>query len=133
MFAVALSVLALMQAPVGSPADADTRAWWQRTTVLAADSMEGRDTGSRGHERAARHVARWLTAAGLKPLGDDGSWYQSVPMEEVAVTSSRLDVGGRPVRFLYDVTTLRGTTVPPTLDAALAYRGYCGADSLGDV
>jgi hypothetical protein len=54
-------------------------------------------------------------------------------MEEVAVTSSRLDVGGRPVRFLYDVTTLRGTTVPPTLDAALAYRGYCGADSLGDV
>ena len=133
MFAVALTVLALMQAPVDGPADADTRAWWQRTTVLAADSMEGRDTGSRGHERAARHVARWLAAAGLKPLGDDGSWYQSVPMEEVAVTSRRLDVGGRPLRFLYDVTTLRGPTVPPTLNAALAYRGYCGADSLGDV
>jgi hypothetical protein len=54
-------------------------------------------------------------------------------MEEVAVTSPRLDVGGRPLRFLYDVTTLRGATVPATLDGALAYRGYCGADSLGDV
>jgi hypothetical protein len=133
MLVVALSVLALMQAPVYGPADADTRAWWQRTTVLAADSMEGRDAGSRGHEHAARHVARWLAAAGLKPLGDDGSWYQWVPMEEVAVTSQRLDVGGRPLRFLYDVTTLRGPTVPTTLDAALAYRGYCAADSLGDV
>jgi len=133
MLAVALTVLALMQAPANGPADTDTRAWWQRTTVLAADSMEGRDTGSRGHERAARHVARWLAGAGLKPLGDDASWYQWVPMEEVAVTGRRLDVGGRPLRFLYDVTTLRGPTVPPTLNAALAYRGYCGADSLGDV
>jgi hypothetical protein len=133
MLAVALSVLALMQAPIGGPADADTRAWWQRTTVLAADSMEGRDTGSRGYERAARQVARWLAAAGLKPLGDDGSWYQSVPMEEVAVTSERLDVGGRSLRFLYDLTTLRGSTAPATLNAALAYRGYCAADALGDV
>ncbi|MEO7179586.1 MAG: peptidase M28, partial [Gemmatimonadaceae bacterium] len=69
MLAVAVSLLALLQASTGGPLDADTRAWWQRTTVLSADSMEGRDAGSRGHERAARHVARWLAAAGLKPLG----------------------------------------------------------------
>src|SRR4029079_443092 len=97
------------------------------------DSMEGRDAGSHGYERAARHVARWLGAAGVKPLGDDGSWYQWVPMEEVAVTSGRLDVGGRPLRFLHDVVTLRGPAPPATLDSPLAYRGYCGADVLGDV
>ncbi|HEU4720304.1 MAG TPA: M28 family peptidase [Gemmatimonadaceae bacterium] len=132
MLVLALSVLALLQEPVSGPADADTRAWWQRTTVLSADSMEGRDTGSRGHEHAARHVAQWLAAAGLKPLGDGGSWYQWVPMEEVAVTSQRLDVGGRSLRFLHDVTP-RAETAPTTLEAALAYRGYCAADVLGDV
>ncbi len=132
MFAAALSVFALLQASPGGPPDADTRAWWQRTTVLSADSMEGRDAGSRGHEHAARHVARWLAAAGVKPLGDGGSWYQSVPMEEVAVTRGRLDVGGRPLRFLHDVT-LRAQAAPATLEGALAYRGYCGADALGDV
>jgi hypothetical protein len=149
MLAVALSAFALLQdpqvqpprvqdppAPPGAPADADTRAWWQRTTVLSADSLEGRDTGSRGHEHAARHVARWLAAAGVRPLGDGGSWYQWVPMEEVAVTGARLDVGGRPLRFLHDVF-LRAQTAPATLEGALAYRGYCGPDALrgasGDV
>ncbi len=132
MLAVALSALALLQPPSGGPPDADTRAWWQRTAVLSADSMEGRDTGSRGHEHAARHVARWLAAAGVKPLGDGGSWYQWVPMEEAAVTRARLDVGGRPLRFLHDVT-LAAATAPATLEGPLAYRGYCGADALGDV
>ena len=28
--------------------------------------------GSRGYERAARHVARWLAAAGVKPIGEAG-------------------------------------------------------------
>jgi hypothetical protein len=133
MIAIALSVFALLQAPTGRPSDFDTRAWWQRTSVLSADSMEGRDAGSRGHERAARHVVRWLAAAGVKPLGDGGSWYQWVPMEEVAVTRARLDVGGRPLRFLHDFNTLRGLAVPATLEGALAYRGYCEADALGDV
>ena len=130
-------VLALLQASTSGPVDrgpvdADTRAWWQRTSVLSADSMEGRDAGSRGYERAARHVVRWLAAAGVKPIGDGGSWHQWVPMEEVAVTRGRLDVGGRSLRFLHDVT-LRAQTAPATLEGALAYRGYCGADALGDV
>jgi hypothetical protein len=133
MRVVALSALALLQASAGGLPDADTRAWWQRTTVLSADSMEGRDAGSRGHEHAARHVARWLAAAGVKPLGDGGSWYQWVPMEEIAVTHARLNVRGRPLRFLHDVVTLRGQAAPATLEGALAYRGYCGADVLGDV
>ncbi|MEO8563140.1 MAG: M28 family peptidase [bacterium] len=132
MLAVAVSVLAFLQASAGGPPDADTRAWWQRTTVLSADSMEGRDAGSRGYERAARHVARWLAATGVKPLGDNGSWYQWVPMDEVAITRARLDVGGRSLRLLHDFT-LRAQTAPATLESMLAYRGYCGADVLGDV
>ena len=137
MLSVVLPVLALLQAPVrqgpaAGPPDADTRAWWQRTSVLSADSMQGRDAGSRGYLHAARHVARWLAAAGVKPLGDSGSFYQWVPMEDVTITRARLDVGERPLRFLRDVT-LRAQGAPATLAAPLAYRGYCGADALGDV
>jgi hypothetical protein len=53
-------------------------------------------------------------------------------MEEVAVSDARIDVGGRPLRFLYDVT-LRAQGAPATLAGELVYRGYCGADVLGDV
>lgn len=132
MLSLVLPVVAFLQLQAGGPRDADTRAWWQRTSVLSADSMQGRDAGSRGYDHAARHVARWLAAAGLKPLGDSGSWYQSVPMVEEAITKARLDVGGRPLPFLHDVTT-RAQGAPATLAGPLAYRGYCGSDVLGDV
>src|SRR5471030_1768451 len=132
MLTLVLPIFALLQASSDGPRDLDTRAWWQRTTVLSADSMEGRDAGSRGYEHAAHHVAQWLAAAGVKPLGDSASWYQWVPMEDVAITGARIDVGERPLRFLHDVT-LRAQSAPATLEGALAYRGYCGADVLGDV
>ena len=32
--------------------------WWSHIQVLADDNMEGRNTGSPGHLRAARFVAR---------------------------------------------------------------------------
>jgi hypothetical protein len=132
MLTIVLPFFALLQAPISGPVDPDTRLWWQHTSVLSADSMEGRDAGSRGYERAAHQVAAWLAAAGVKPLGDSGSYFQSVPMEEVAVTRARIDVGGRPLRFLRDIT-IPAQSAPSGLDGALAYRGYCGADALGDV
>jgi Zn-dependent M28 family amino/carboxypeptidase len=44
---------------------------------LSDDLLEGRDTGSRGHEIAARYVASQLAGLGVLP-GNDGSWYQQV-------------------------------------------------------
>ncbi|MGE0440187.1 MAG: M28 family peptidase [Gemmatimonadales bacterium] len=129
MLAVLLSLA--LQAPPPS-VDADTRAWWATTSVLSADSMEGRDTGSPGYLRAARIVARRLEAAGLKPLGDDGTWFQSVPMTETRIVSATITVGGRPIDFLRDITT--GAQLnPPKVDAELAYGGYCGPGALGNV
>jgi hypothetical protein len=45
---------------------------------LADDLLEGRGTGTRGYDLAARYVAARFEAMGLKPGGKDGS-YQSVP------------------------------------------------------
>src|SRR6516164_9737791 len=65
--------------------DADTRAWWALTAELSNDAMEGRDTGSPGYARAAKVVAARFAGAGLKPAGDNGTYFQSVPVHEVKV------------------------------------------------
>src|SRR5262249_54915188 len=52
---------------------------------LADDLLEGRGTGKRGHEIAARYVAAQFEAMGLKPAGKDGTYYQRVPLREITV------------------------------------------------
>src|SRR5438477_11894616 len=50
----------------------DGKSWWEHVKVLADDKMEGRDTGSEGHRRAAAYVADQMKKSGLKPAGTDG-------------------------------------------------------------
>lgn len=45
-------------------------------SVIAHDSLEGRDTGSRGLEKAARYLSGRYKALGLKPVGDNGTYEQ---------------------------------------------------------
>ena len=52
---------------------------------LADDLLEGRGTGTRGHELAARYVAAQFEALGLKPAGNNGTFYQRVPLREITL------------------------------------------------
>jgi hypothetical protein len=124
-----LALLATAAAPVR---DADTESWWRTTIALSNDGMEGRDTGSAGYDRAAALVARRLAAAGLRPAGENGGWFQSVPLEEVAVRDAAIAVDGRPLDFLQDIMVSPDSVGAP-LDLPIAYRGYCAPDALGDV
>ena len=128
----ALSIGTAADARKDSPTDADTQAWWTITGELSGDAMEGRDTGSPGYERAARLVAEKFAAAGLKPAGEKG-WYQQVPMHEIAVRAADIAVGQRPLRWLHDLTLSPSAAMPTTIDAGIAYRGYCGKATVGDV
>src|SRR6516225_6842711 len=47
-------------------------AWWTHVEALANDGMEGRNTGSAGHKRAAEYVATEFKKAGLEAAGIDG-------------------------------------------------------------
>jgi len=49
-------------------------------STLAADSMEGRRTGSAGAHRAAGFLAAELERYGVEPAGDEGGYLQTVPM-----------------------------------------------------
>ena len=68
--------------------------------LLAADSIEGRDTGSRGGAAAARLIATELRAAGIRPAGDSG-YFQRVPLARFTVT-----IQGQPRRRLTVLSSL---------------------------
>lgn len=53
--------------------EADVRA-------LADDAMEGREAGTPGYDKAAEYVAARMRAIGLQPAGDDGTYFQQVPL-----------------------------------------------------
>jgi hypothetical protein len=143
-FGHATLALLLTTAPAlaAGPTDPDTRAWWSLTGHLSDDDYEGRDTGSRGHAKAARHVAKLFKKAGLEPLGDvrkgKPGFLQAVPLHEVRVekpgTSFAIVAPGGGVTrlaFLHDITIRPTASLPRSLNAGLAMRGYCSAAEIG--
>jgi hypothetical protein len=62
--------------------------------VIAHDSMQGRDTPSRGLDLTAAYVASQFRAAGLEPAGDSGTFIQHYPY-----TIRRLDTKARMIRI----------------------------------
>ena len=71
------------EAVTAAPADADAaRRIEADVRFLADDLLEGRAAGTRGYDLAARYVANRFRALGLQPAGDDGSYFQKVPLLE---------------------------------------------------
>ena len=58
----------------------DGNSWWGYVKVLAADDMEGRETGSALLKRAEAYVVDQLKLNGLEPAGASG-YYQSMAFE----------------------------------------------------
>lgn len=52
---------------------------------LAADALQGRDTGTIGFEIAANYVAAQFELLGLQPAGDNGTFFQRVPLRSSRV------------------------------------------------
>ena len=47
---------------------------------LADDRLEGRETGTRGYDLAAEYTAKRFREIGLLPAGDNGTYFQNVPL-----------------------------------------------------
>lgn len=56
---------------------------------LADDALEGRGTGTRGYELAAKYVAAQFEALGLAPAGEGGGYFQQVPLRSSLVDGAR--------------------------------------------
>lgn len=49
---------------------------------LCSERMEGREGGKKGEAEAALYLARFLQVNGVKPAGDEGTYFQSFRIEE---------------------------------------------------
>jgi hypothetical protein len=98
---------------------------------LADDLLEGRGTGKRGHEIAARYVAAQFEALGLEPAGDAGTYFQRVPLREITVSPDKCAVtitkNGSASQLKWgDDFVMRGSEVSPdvSIEAPVVFVGY---------
>lgn len=49
----------------------------EHVKYLASDELEGRGSGSEGNRKAAEYLAEQFKSFGLKPAGDDGTYFQA--------------------------------------------------------
>src|SRR4051812_12091326 len=89
-FAASLSLVLAAAAPAQPPAGPAFSAdrFKAHVAFLADDRLEGRDTGSRGHEIAAAYVASQFMALGLRPGGEGGGWFQWVPFRSATLSGA---------------------------------------------
>jgi Zn-dependent M28 family amino/carboxypeptidase len=55
---------------------------------LASDELEGRGVGTRGGQLATNYLAAQLQAEGVAPAGENGSYFQAVPLVGVQTTNA---------------------------------------------
>jgi Zn-dependent M28 family amino/carboxypeptidase len=103
--------------------------WWAHVVYLADDGLEGRQTGSPGHLKAAEYVAEQFRKAGLKP-GNGSSYLQPVEFvtREVDEPNSSLalvrDGVETPIALGEEMMLNMRVDHAPSLEAPLAFAGY---------
>ena len=70
-----------------------------RLYQIADDSMEGRNIGSRGDYKATAYIADVFHRLGLKPAGENGTYFQDLPYGAFALRggAARLTIGSEAV------------------------------------
>ncbi len=63
-----------------APLTADEQRIADDVGFLADDRLEGRETGTRGYDLAAEYTAKRFREIGLQPAGDNGTYFQRVPL-----------------------------------------------------
>ena len=127
-------------APPGAPAplrpamDAfNAAAMRAHVKFLASDLLEGRGPGTRGDHLATAYIASQFEAAGLEPAGENGTYFQTVPLIGVKLEpdSSALeftrDGGGSigPLKFLEEwVGSDQTQQRTGALDSEVVFAGH---------
>ena len=98
---------------------------------LADDLLEGRGTGTRGGDIAARYIASQFELYGLKPAGDDGGYLQRVDFQGVqtlpATSASLVPAQGAAIGLQLGedyVVNNQTQTESVDVDAPIVFVGY---------
>ncbi len=98
-------------------------------TILAADDMEGRATGERGLDKAAKYLAEQASEAGLKAIDTNRDYYQNYTLvrkemdtEKSTITVSHNNIPGSPMNLPYYV--MNADTNKMELSGEVVFGGY---------
>jgi hypothetical protein len=103
--------------------------WWSHIEVLADDKMEGRNTGSEGHKRAAQFVATEFERSGLNPAGTSG-YIQPVKFNvrklDEPASSLAIVRNGKATSLVLgdDASFSLRADLAPSVDAPAVFVGY---------
>lgn len=90
-----------------------------RLGIVAHDSMLGREAGGPGGVKATNYIAAELARMGLEPAGEDGTYFQAVPLVRKGPRPDGwLRAGGREFRLGADYAYLGGLGPVPVGDSA---------------
>ena len=113
--------------PYSQIAESDMQEW---LTYLASDELQGRQVFTEGYGRATQYIAERLKSWGVKPLGDNGTYFQSVKLKGYRVTRNSavtVDVNGQSRTFRHGdhVTFAAGAGGKQTLTFdSVEFLGY---------
>jgi len=98
---------------------------------LSSDALEGRGMGQPGGDLAADYIGKQFASYGLRPAGDNGTFFQNVPMVAVktlpASTFQLVPANGQALSLsLLDdyVTTNQTQQEVSNIDAPIVFVGY---------
>ncbi len=124
------TVLPLKHAPRPTVAAITAADLMTRLYIFADDSMQGRETGTIGDVKATAYIAGEARKIGLVPAGDDGTYFQTVPLKVRAVApASRLAAGGAALALgtEWGVMAIRSTAAT---DQPVLYGGTAGGPDM---
>lgn len=101
-----------------------------RLYVFSDDSMQGRQTGTDGHRKGTDYIAAEAQRMGLKPAGDNGTFFQAVPVFQRALdASSTITAGAATLKAMVDFVATPGQADPKSLDGVSAIYGGVQGDT----
>jgi hypothetical protein len=99
-----------------------------RLYIFADDSMQGRKAGSRGNAKGTVYLAAEARRIGLKPAGDNGTYFQNLPDTSYfpVVLDASLRIGKSPLALVRDFLPI-GTHSLHARALAVVYGGRTDA------
>jgi len=93
---------------------------------LSSDEFQGRAPATPGGELTTAYLAKELEALGLQPAGENGTFFQQVPIVESNVERTfTLSVPGNTYRYLRDVVAFSGVERPRVqVQGDVVFVGY---------
>ena len=131
---VAIAATALVTAlPVraGEPSPINPARMSATVKTLSSDAFQGRAPGTAGESKTVAYLVDRFRALGLRPGGENGGWFQQVPLvHNIAATPTRLDlrIGASTLPLLagrdINPQTLRPVSRVTIVDAPMVFVGY---------